>query len=79
MDYFHKSTLMRSGFNISHFQFANDIIIFLEPGTDSALNVRLLLHCFELLSSLSINYGKSYVYPVGLENSIASNMTNIMC
>ncbi|EOY04512.1 Uncharacterized protein TCM_019755 [Theobroma cacao] len=79
MQYFHGITLMRLNLTISHLQFVDDIVIFLEPSTNNALNIKRFLRSFELLSSININYGKSYVYPVGVENSVASNMVNIMC
>ncbi|XWS32981.1 hypothetical protein CRYUN_Cryun22dG0037900 [Craigia yunnanensis] len=63
-----------SGLNISHLQFADDIIIFLDYKVEYAVILRRLLWCFMLLSGLSINFFKSKVYQVGVEAECARQM-----
>lgn len=45
--------------HVSHLQFTNDIILFLEARVDYLSNVRRILRFFELASSLCINFHKS--------------------
>ncbi|KAK3229173.1 hypothetical protein Dsin_001054 [Dipteronia sinensis] len=51
--------------HISHLQFADDIILFLQPNMDYLFNARRILKCFELVSGLRINFHKSCVVTVG--------------
>ncbi|KAK3225983.1 hypothetical protein Dsin_005845 [Dipteronia sinensis] len=51
--------------HISHIQFADDTIIFLEPNMVYLLNSKRILMCFELASGLRINFHKSCVVRVG--------------
>ncbi|XP_016170676.1 uncharacterized protein LOC107613265 [Arachis ipaensis] len=49
---------------LSHLQFADDTILFCPPVTETILNYKRLLRCFELISGLSINFGKSNLISV---------------
>ncbi|KAK2656639.1 hypothetical protein Ddye_009691 [Dipteronia dyeriana] len=53
--------------HISHLQFADDKILFLQPKLDYLMNARHILRCFELVSGLRINFYKSCVVRVGKE------------
>lgn len=48
--------------SITHLQFADDTIIFLKPGLDNIMNVKRILQCFQIVSGLKINFGKSSMY-----------------
>ncbi|KAK2642315.1 hypothetical protein Ddye_024078 [Dipteronia dyeriana] len=50
---------------VSHLQFMDDTIIFVKPNVESIHNVKQILRCFELVSGLKVNFGKSYVVQVG--------------
>ncbi|KAK3219593.1 hypothetical protein Dsin_013563 [Dipteronia sinensis] len=45
--------------HISHLQFANDTILFLEPKLEYLMNTKRILRCLELVSGLKINFHKS--------------------
>lgn len=48
--------------SISHLQFADDTIIFLQDDWHSIKGIKLVLTIFEMLSGLKINYSKSSIY-----------------
>jgi hypothetical protein len=50
---------------ITHLQYADDIIIFLNLDEQSIIHTKFLLYCFENMSGLKINYQKSEVYVLG--------------
>jgi hypothetical protein len=50
---------------ITHSQYADDTILMIEGGDDSAINIKFALYCFEWLSGLKINYHKSDTYFFG--------------
>jgi hypothetical protein len=50
---------------ITHLQYADDTIIFLNMDEQSIIYTKFLLYCFENLSGLKINYQKSEVYVLG--------------
>lgn len=47
---------------LTHLQFADDVILFIKDDTLSIKAVKRTLQCFEILSGLHINYNKSYLY-----------------
>lgn len=47
---------------VTHLQFADDTIIFMDESAESARGVKQVMQCFQLLSGLKINYDKSNVY-----------------
>ncbi|KAK3211974.1 hypothetical protein Dsin_016680 [Dipteronia sinensis] len=51
--------------NVSHLQFTDDTIIFLEPKMEYRMTSRRILRCFELVSGLWINFHKSCIVKVG--------------
>ncbi|XP_039040084.1 uncharacterized protein LOC120178234 [Hibiscus syriacus] len=53
--------------SISHLQFADDTILFIRPDQSSLINVKRILRCFELGSGLSINFRKSCLAGVKVE------------
>ncbi|XP_057746334.1 uncharacterized protein LOC130965582 [Arachis stenosperma] len=52
---------------LSHLQFVDDTIFFCPPETETILNYKRLLRCFELMSGLSINFDKSNLISVNCE------------
>ena len=46
-------------------QYADDTVLCIEHDPDKAVNLKLLLYMFELMSSLKINYQKSEILCVG--------------
>jgi hypothetical protein len=55
--------------NITHLQFADDTLIFLEVDDRSLATLKLLLVGFENLSGLKINYSKSELIPLNVTNT----------
>jgi hypothetical protein len=48
-------------------QYADDIIIFIDKDLEKAGNLKWILSCFELMSGMRINYTKSELVPMNLE------------
>lgn len=66
--------------SITHLQFADDTIIFLEDTWHSVKGIKIVLTIFEILSGLKINYTKSYLYaPNSLTNTVQSWATWLNC
>ncbi|KAK3195492.1 hypothetical protein Dsin_026802 [Dipteronia sinensis] len=59
------ATLGNGEVQVSHLQFADDTILFLEPKTVYLINTKRILRCFEMASWLKINFHKSCVVRVG--------------
>jgi hypothetical protein len=53
-------------------QYADDTVLCLAHDFDKAINLKLLLYLFELMSGLKINYQKSEIFLIGGDNDIAS-------
>ena len=51
---------------VSHLLFADDTLIFCDLDLDQILILRMILICFEAVSGLKINLGKSELVPVGV-------------
>lgn len=65
---------------ISHLQFSNDTLIFCGPSMEQIRNVKQMLRCFQVSSRLSINFIKSCLYRVGVEQDLdVSVATAIRC
>jgi hypothetical protein len=52
---------------IINLQYADDTLLFLENNLEKASNLKWLLVCFEQMSGMKINYDKSDLLIVGLE------------
>jgi hypothetical protein len=51
---------------LTHLQYADDTVLFIQHTEDDMINLKFLLFCYEELSGMKINYIKSEVYTVGL-------------
>ncbi|KAK3229324.1 hypothetical protein Dsin_001205 [Dipteronia sinensis] len=51
----------REGIHITHLQFADDTMLFIQPKEEYLLNARRILRCFEMASGLKLNFKKSCV------------------
>jgi hypothetical protein len=63
---------------LTHLQYADDTIIFLEVAREVIANTKLLLYCFENMSGLKINYHKSEVVVVGAIKKESADIANIL-
>jgi hypothetical protein len=52
-------------------QYADDTVLCISHDSENALNLKLLLYLFELMSGLKINYQKSEIFLVGGDNNTA--------
>lgn len=52
---------------ITHLKYADDTILFVTPTRENIVSLKFLLFCFEEMSGVKINYQKSEVFGVGLE------------
>ncbi|XP_028112804.1 uncharacterized protein LOC114310906 [Camellia sinensis] len=60
----------RNGVIVSHLQFADDTILFCEANWVEVVNLKRILRCFEVLSGLKINYHKSVICGVGMDDRL---------
>ncbi|KAK3199511.1 hypothetical protein Dsin_022926 [Dipteronia sinensis] len=51
--------------HVSHLQYADDTILFLEPKMEYLVNSKRILRCFEMVSSLRINFHKPCMVKIG--------------
>lgn len=65
LGFFKGIQLNGSSKQITHLQFADDTIIFIEDNVVSIRTIRNILRCFYLLTGLKINFSKSSLYSVG--------------
>ncbi|XP_028052094.1 uncharacterized protein LOC114256638 [Camellia sinensis] len=63
---------------LSHLQFADDSIIFSEADWDQMVLIKRVLRCFEFLSGLRINYHKSVVCGVGMDDSLLLSFAKLL-
>lgn len=66
-----------SGPTVSHLQFANDTICFVDASSDQVANLKLISNFFECISGLKVNIAKSSMSGLGVDeialNSFADN------
>jgi hypothetical protein len=53
---------------VTHFQYVGDTIILIELDDGAIANLKFILICFEILSSLKINFSKSEVIVTGVSS-----------
>jgi hypothetical protein len=53
---------------LTHLQYANDIMVLVEPTGLGIANLKFLLLCFENISELKINFEKSEVMVTGVDS-----------
>jgi hypothetical protein len=61
---------------LSHLQYADDTVIFLQYSPENLRNIRLILSCYEAMSGMKINFEKSEIFTIGLtdeEQCLAAN------
>ena len=48
--------------NISHLQFADDVILFINDDDASVMGIKRILQCFQILSGMKVNFSKSQIF-----------------
>ncbi|EOY13274.1 Uncharacterized protein TCM_031793 [Theobroma cacao] len=65
---------------ISHLQFADDTMVFCRPKVENLSIAKRVLRCFQLISGLKINFNKSRVIGIGVDNQTwRRGVENIDC
>ncbi|TYJ12132.1 hypothetical protein E1A91_A11G327600v1, partial [Gossypium mustelinum] len=65
------------GMTFSHFQFADDTILFLRANENEVSNAKYILRCFEIFSGLNINFKKSFLVGFGVKEETLFRMAAI--
>jgi hypothetical protein len=63
---------------LTHLQYADDTILFMEVDDESIINLKFLLYCFEWMSGLRINYHKSEVFGLGVDEQEQSRIASML-
>ena len=63
---------------ITHLQYADDTIIFVNNDRESIKNLKFLLYCFEWMSGLKINYHKSEMIAFGMSEERTQDIANAL-
>ena len=64
---------------VSHLQFVNDTLIFYESIMEQILNVKRVLRCFQIMSGLNINFFKSCIFGINMENHTVREWADKIC
>ncbi|GKV34438.1 hypothetical protein SLEP1_g42813 [Rubroshorea leprosula] len=67
------------GVSVSHLQFADDTIFFGEASEDNIGVIKSIMRTFELVSGLKINFGKSQLMGIGVEDNWRNKMAFKLC
>ncbi|XP_016192211.1 uncharacterized protein LOC107633090 [Arachis ipaensis] len=68
----------RDNIELLHLQFSDDTILFCPQETEIIVNYKRLLHCFKLMSGLSINFEKSILISINCEQEWVTNMCGLL-
>ncbi|KAJ9555174.1 hypothetical protein OSB04_009788 [Centaurea solstitialis] len=70
--------LPNNGPMLSHLLFADDVM-FLGKWTDlNAINLKWILNCFHLVSGLKVNFSKSKVFGIGVQDNAIGNVASLL-
>ncbi|CAL5412431.1 unnamed protein product [Camellia sinensis] len=61
------ATIGNNGIIVTHLQFADDTILFCEAEWVEVVTIKRILRCFEILLGLKINYHKSVIAGIGVD------------
>ena len=60
-------------------QYADDTLLFLEDDLDKANNLKWLLLCYEQMTRMRINFDKSDLLTIGIEEARVNEYSKIFC
>ncbi|KAF5761553.1 putative RNA-directed DNA polymerase [Helianthus annuus] len=75
---FNGINLPNGGPNISHVIYADDVLFVSEWEEGDLVNLARILRCFFLASGLKVNFHKSKVYGVGVDNADVTSLASIL-
>jgi hypothetical protein len=61
---------------VTHLQYADDTVIFLEANDECVTNLKFILYCFEKMSGLKVNFHKSEVTVLGVSKEESTRIAN---
>jgi len=62
---------------LTHLQYADDTILFVQNSEQDITNLKFLLYCYEELSGMKINYSKSEVFTIGMNESESQRVAQV--
>ena len=63
---------------VSHLQYADDTLLLFESDDHSVASIKLILLAFEILSGLKINFHKSEVITMGMDDQQSARVANLL-
>jgi hypothetical protein len=63
---------------LTHLQYADDIVLFIQNTECNIINLKFILFCFEEMSGMKINYHKSQVFTVGIDDGETARIANTL-
>lgn len=70
LNFFKGAVLGANEISVSHLQFADDSLIFCEVEWGEVVNIKRILRCIEMISGLWINYHKSVIAGIGVQDDL---------
>jgi hypothetical protein len=61
---------------VTHLQYVDDTVIFLEANDECVTNLKFILYCFEKMSGLKVNFHKSEVIVLGVSKEESTRIAN---
>ncbi|XP_028116127.1 uncharacterized protein LOC114313894 [Camellia sinensis] len=78
LGYLRGATIEPTELMLSHLQFANNIVIFCAADRVELVNIKRILRCFELMSGLKINFHKSVLSGVGVNEEDIKDFVSVL-
>lgn len=69
----------KNGPILTHLQFADDTVIFARPDPTTLYNIKSVLILFQLTSGLKINFHKSEILGINVEDEKLQDMARVLC
>lgn len=67
-----------NGIKVSLLQFADDTLFFCKPKYQCIMAIKSILRCFEIMSSLKVNFHKTSVGSIGVDEGDLSTFSNCL-
>ncbi|XP_028057321.1 uncharacterized protein LOC114261287 [Camellia sinensis] len=70
------AAIRNNGIIVTHLQFADDTILFCEAEWVEVVTIKPILRCFEILLGLKINYHKSVIANIGVDEMLLQSFSS---